>query len=123
MTVLAAIALTSFLFEDQYLLCSSLTDDLAHNLRIGDQWRADLDLAVAPDEQHIGQRHAVTHPPRELLDFDQVPFGNAVLFPAGSNYSILHKLVVPEIIFLKQKLAKVNKAQTFGHLSDDPTML
>jgi hypothetical protein len=121
--MLATIAFTSFLLENQYLLCSVLTDDLAHNLRIGDQWRADLDVAVATDEQHIGQRHAVAHRPRELLNFDQVPFGYAVLFPAGSNHSILHRLQFSRSHFLKQKLAKVNKAQTFGNLSHEPRML
>src|SRR5262247_4157368 len=43
-SVLATITLTPFLLEDQYLLCSGLTDDLAHDLRISDQRRTDLDL-------------------------------------------------------------------------------
>jgi hypothetical protein len=117
-TLLAAITLSSFLLEDQYLLCSSLTDNLARNLRIGYQRRANLDLAVATDEQHIGQRHRVAHRTRELLDFDKVPFGHAVLLPAGSDDGILHNYF-PEVNFLKQKPAKVNKASTFGNLSHE----
>jgi hypothetical protein len=120
-TALAAIALTSLLLEDQYLLCSSLTDDLARNLGIGYQRGADLDLTVATDKQHICQRHRVAHRTCKLLDFDKLPFGDAILLAACPNYCIFHGKFIPEVFFLKEKPPEVNKALLFGDLTSIET--
>jgi hypothetical protein len=89
-TVLAAIALTSFLLEDHYLLCSSLTDDLARNLRVGYQRRANLDLALPPMNNTSANVTRVAYRTRELLDFDKLP-SDTRLLSTSSNDGILHR--------------------------------
>src|SRR3990172_96591 len=90
--LLPAIAFPSFLFENSDLFSAKLIDDLAGNFGIGHQRRADLDFAVVTDEQDIAQGHFFAQLPGQLFNSNDVAFSNAVLFAAGSNDCILHKI-------------------------------
>ena len=106
MTILAAVALASFLFKDDDFFGARLSDNFAGDFGVGDQRRTNFDLAIAADKQNILENHFGANFAGEFFDFDDIAFGNAILLATGSNYCIFQDFV--EIKFLKENPSKVN---------------
>ena len=90
-TALAAVTLAPFLFEDEDLLCLGLAQNFAQHFGIGNLWYSNLNVVVATDKQNVLERHLLPYLAGEFLDLDDIALADAVLLPARSNHSILHK--------------------------------
>src|SRR3954468_3345445 len=109
MAFLTTIALTSFLFENQDLFGFGLTNDFSSDCGIFHKRSANLDLTIATNKQNIAERYLRADFPPKLLDFNEISFGNAVLFSTGPNYSVFHELSRKSLI--KAKLARSQDQQ------------
>ena len=105
--MLAAVTFAPFLLENENFLGFSLLKYLSSHLRAGYQRRADFHLAITADEKHIAKANFLTHLASEFLNLHHVPFRNAVLFTARSNYCVRHR-AIPRNKQLEEIPSKVN---------------
>ena len=57
MTLLSAVAFSSFLLENNDLFSAKLTYDLTGNLGLCQHWRTNFGIAFAADKKHIRQNY------------------------------------------------------------------
>jgi hypothetical protein len=114
MTSLATVTLTSFLFENQDLLCFSLADNLAGHRGVLHQRRADSGIAVAANKQNITQSYLFADLTSKLLNLYEIAFSYPVLLPTSFDHGIFHGF--SQTVFLTEIPAKVNNIRSPGHL-------
>ena len=85
MTVGTLIALAALLLEDDDLLTPCLLNHLCGDGGALDNRCADLRIIAIVEHQHRHDRQGAARLALELLDFDHVTIGNAILLPAGLN--------------------------------------
>jgi hypothetical protein len=85
--------LRRFLLENNDFLGAALIDDFADNFGVSHQWSANFYVAVVAEEQNIRESDCLTHFGVELFDLDDITFRDAVLFTAGSNYCLFHRII------------------------------
>ena len=84
MSVLPLVLLALLELEDDDLLAATLLDDLAEDLGTRNEGAAELG-GVAAEEENFVERDLVASGAFELLDFDEIARGDAVLLAAGAD--------------------------------------
>ena len=82
MTLTLAIVRLRLVLEDADLLAFALSLDFARDLRALDDRFADFDISIIDDRQNLVERHNFAFSGSELLDRDDITFGNLLLLAA-----------------------------------------
>ncbi|MOA42182.1 hypothetical protein D3C78_1642110 [compost metagenome] len=94
MTALTAIVLLGAHLVDDDLGALAVTDDLAGDLGAGDGRRADGDVAVLGNQEHLIEGDGLVDVGAEQFDLDVAAFFNPDLFAAGGDDGV-HEWAIP----------------------------
>jgi len=83
MMILAAIILTTLLFEDNQLTRTGLRNNFSRDLGASHHGRTNSHLAVIAQHQNFCQINALALFGRKLFDLNDITLGNFILFAAG----------------------------------------
>lgn len=97
MTVLAAIAYFSFIFENDYLIAFAVFLYRGYDPRTVNEWLTDRDIIAIAEKQHSGEFDIAALSRVQAFDVDGLALGYSVLFATRFNYSVNFK--PPKIIF------------------------